>query len=68
MNKIVKTMMVMIQNLKKNFSDYCLAVGIIFILYYIKITYGTPTLILSVGIIFSLTSLVIELNKKNNKK
>ena len=38
-------------------------------MFYIKITYGVPTTILSVGVVALITSLVIELNKnKPNRK
>lgn len=68
MNKVVQALTVTLQHLIRNFSNYCLLVGIIFILYFIKITYGVPTLILSIGVVSVLTSLIVELNKKGNKR
>lgn len=68
MNKVVQALTVTLQHLIRNFSNYCLLVGIIFILYFIKITYGGPTLILSIGVVSVLTSLIVELNKKGNKR
>lgn len=66
MNKVVQALVLILQHLVKNFSNYCLFIGLVCILYFIKITYGVPTTILSVGIVAVITSLVIELNK--NKK
>lgn len=68
MNKVVQALILILQHLVKNFSNYCLFIGILFILSFIKIEYGVPTTILSIGVISVLTSLVIELNKKNNSK
>lgn len=71
MSKVLIALMTIIQHLIKNFSNYCLAVGLLCILYYIKVTYGTPTLILSVGVVSVLTSFVIEINnskKQNNTR
>lgn len=66
MSKLIQAMRTIIQHLIRNFSNYCFSVGLLCILYYIYVTYGTPTLILSVGVISVLTSFVIELN--NSKK
>lgn len=66
MNKLIIAVKMIVQHLIKNFSNYCLSVGLLCILYYIQVTYGTPTTILSVGVLSVLTSFVIEIN--NNKK
>lgn len=68
MNKVVQALIMTLQHLIRNFSNYCLLIGMIFILYYIKITYGVPTLILSIGVVSVLTSLIVELNKKGNNR
>lgn len=68
MGKLIQVMRTMMMHLTKNFSNYCLFVGLLCILYYIYVTYGVPTLILSIGVVSVLTSFVIEMNnsKKNN--
>ncbi len=70
MNKVVKALAITLQHLIKNLSNYCLFIGMIFVLNYVKITYGTPTLILSIGVVLILASLVMELNKQksNNQR
>jgi len=69
MNKTVKALMIVVQHLIRNLSNYCLFIGIVFILNYIKITYGVPTAILAVGTLLVLASFIMELNKqKSNTK
>ena len=67
MNKILFAISVILSHLFKNLSNYLLFLGISLVLYYTYVEYGFYSCLLSVGIISILASIVIELNKLNNK-
>ena len=68
MNNVLNCFKLLLKHIVLNVSNYALLIGIGCILYFIHYKYGTPTTILSVGVLLVATSIVIEVNKKNVKK
>lgn len=68
MKSIVKTFSMLFAHIYKNRSNYCLSVGVFFVLRYIYTIYGLETLFLLIGLLLILTSFIIEANKLSNRR
>lgn len=67
MKNILTAISVFFEHIYKNFSNYCLFLGLGTILYYVFITYGFSKTILGIGIILVLTAIISELNRGSKR-
>ena len=68
MEKLIVAIQVLMKHLQKQASNYCLMIGVFFIVRFIFIKYGIDTMLLFVGFLLVMTAFVIEANKKTIKK
>lgn len=68
MKSIMKAISMLLEHFYKNRSNYCLIIGVFFVLKYIYTIYGLETLFLLIGILLILTSFIIEANKLSNRR
>lgn len=65
MKNVLNALSVILLHIHRNFSNYCLAIGILSILYFVLVTFGITDTILVMGILFVVTAFVNELNKSS---
>ena len=70
MKNILNALSVIFSHIYKNFSNYCLTLGILAIIYFVFVTYGFSNTVLLIGVMLVLTSIVSELNRssRGNKR
>lgn len=64
MKEIIKLFFSICDNIARNISNYLLGIGLLLVLLFIYISFGTTYTILSTGILLIITSVLVELNKK----
>lgn len=65
MKNVLNALSVILLHIYRNFSNYCLAIGISLILYFVLVTFGVTDTLLVMGILFVITAFVNELNKSS---
>ena len=68
MENLIIAIQVLLKHLQKQASNYCLLLGVFFVLRFIFIKYGIDTTLLCIGVLLLIIAFVIEANKKNVKK
>lgn len=68
MKSIVNACQMILAHIYKHITNYCLSIGVFFVLKYIYTIYGVDRLFLSIGILLISTGFIIEANKTSKKR